>query len=155
MRKVKLLGLLCVAAAAAVLCYRIAQSQNTTKRALDVDVALRPAPQNIRFTCNPINLGWSGAEVEMSWSADGAVSGTITDIGAVEPAGTKKVSLGACSGCSKKYIFTAANEDGITSSAEQTVRYASIPPPAPRDDCFLAGTKILLEDGSYKNIEDV
>ncbi|MBI5242693.1 MAG: hypothetical protein HY922_03285 [Elusimicrobia bacterium] len=153
MRKAKLLGLLVAAAAAIAVFTSFSQSQST-KKSMKVNVSLRPAP-TLSFTITPNSLAWSGGRVELNWKADGAVTGEITGIGKVEPSGAKTISLGACSGCSKRYTFTAANEDDVKASLDRAVSYGSMPPPPRRDDCFLAGTKVLMEGGSYKNIEDV
>ena len=156
MRRLKLLGLLAGATLAAAFCVSLVLAQSTSKaKTLNVSVTNPPPPANVSLTLTPNGLGWSGGSVKAVWSSEGAVSGEITDIGKVEPTGTKVLSLGACPSCSKQYTFTATNEYGLSASASQSLNYGAMPPPVRHDDCFLAGTKVLLEDGSYKNIEDV
>ncbi|HAH05081.1 MAG TPA: hypothetical protein DCM05_00925 [Elusimicrobia bacterium] len=152
MKKLRLLGLLAIGAGALVLCTHVAISQ-TKKQKVEVIVGAPPAPSmsKMSFSCWPSNLRSSGGVAYMSWSSEGATSATITSNtgrpapGAVAPTGSTHFASGlSWGGEDVTYTFRACNGDACSQKSCSIGMH-----------CFVKGTDILMEDGSYKNIEDV
>lgn len=150
MKKMRMLGLFVVGACALALCVHVAVSQ-TTKKSVEVVVSNPPPPANMSFSCWPNNLRSSGGRVYMAWRADNATSATITSNtgrpapGAVAPSGETSFASGLSPGGEDvTYTFKACGDGGCDQ------RRCSV-----GMHCFVKGTQILMEDGSYKNIEDV
>lgn len=139
---------LCVGMVA--LCAHLVLSQSTTKT-LEVEVTAPLPPSNMSFSCSPSNLRSSGGITSMSWCAENATYGMITSNsgrpapGPVEPCGSTSFASGLnWGGEDVTYTFEACGDGGCAT------RSCSI-----GMHCFVRGTKVLMEDGSYKNIEDV
>ena len=141
MRKLKLLGLIGGVVAVAAFCVHMAVA---TTRNLDVSVDAPPPPQNMSFSCGPGNLRSSGGVLTMSWTLGTANYAIIDGIGQKTSDGSQNWVPGICSGCDRTFYASFVN-DGGTNVLSCTVGM----------HCFLKGTQILMEDGSYKNIEDV
>ncbi|MEI8191888.1 MAG: polymorphic toxin-type HINT domain-containing protein [candidate division NC10 bacterium] len=144
MRKLKLLGLLGTAVIAAAFCVHIARSQSTT-RTLDVTVQTPPPPANMSFSCGPSNLRSSGGVLTMSWALGTAQYANIDGIGRKDASGSQNWVPGICSGCDRTFYANFFTSEGQSALLSCTVGM----------HCFLKGTKILMEGGTYKNIEDV
>ncbi|MBI5242889.1 MAG: hypothetical protein HY922_04285 [Elusimicrobia bacterium] len=151
MKRVRFLGLIGVIAAAAFLCAHVVQSQST-KKTLKVTVE-KVLPPSCSFYCTSANSDCntrdSGGVAHLHWNITGNfTSGTISGdlpgspVTITSPSGS--IDSRGSSAYSRTFSLSAAGEGG-SCSASATAIYS----------CFLAGTKILMGDGSYKNIEDV
>ncbi|MBI5245294.1 MAG: hypothetical protein HY922_16650 [Elusimicrobia bacterium] len=146
MKKLHIWGLLGAAACLAGLCVHIAQSQST-KKTLKVSVQQPPPPQNMTFSCGPSNLRCASpyGYVTMSWSLGTASRVVIDGLGTRTSDGAQQWNPGICSGCDRTFYAAFHTSEGMSKTLSCTVGM----------HCFLKGTKILMAEGGYKNIEDV
>ncbi|MBI4349137.1 MAG: hypothetical protein HY553_20030 [Elusimicrobia bacterium] len=104
---------------------------------------------------------YSGQNASLSW---GSSTGRVVGGNVSGASGSQTLSPGPGS---YSYSLRMANlcnaADTRTASASLSVSDPPPPPPPPDDDddddddddCFLAGTKVTLEDGTVKNVEDI
>jgi hypothetical protein len=159
MRKLKVLGLLAVAGLVAAAGIYAAPSQNASdtalsnpnankpkKKELTVTVK-RPEPPSIcRINCAPPNLRSSSGWMTVTWNSNGSstkLQGPSGGLHDVALNGSEQFGRFDSYGPWRATVY-CYNDDAAATASCQSIR-----------SCFLAGTKILLEDGSYKNIEDV
>jgi hypothetical protein len=146
MRKLKVLGLLGAAALAAAFCVCLALAQSSSNvRKMDVSVDNPPPPQNSQFSCS---LADNNGYVVANWTLADATYVDIDYYGHKTTDGSQGINFGACCHCGLGITATFGNGYGTTRLSCGVSLLCN-------GDCFLAGTQVLLADGSYKSIEDV
>jgi len=146
MRRLKLPGLLAAAALAAAFCVSVALAQSASKpRTLNVSVTNPPPPAHTSFSCARAD---SNGYVVANWTLADATYVDIDYFGHKTADGSAGINFGACCHCGLGIGATFGNEGGTTRMSCGVELLCN-------GDCFLAGTQVLLADGSYKSIEDV
>ncbi|MBI4422568.1 MAG: hypothetical protein HY554_02505 [Elusimicrobia bacterium] len=90
----------------------------------------------------------------LSWSCSNCAGGVTasSNLGSPSGAGGSHADNNAGAVGTKSYSITVANGAGHTATATTWVNWSD---PPNEGDCFAAGTKITLADGSAKNVEEL
>ncbi|MEK7743184.1 MAG: Hint domain-containing homing endonuclease [Elusimicrobiota bacterium] len=151
MKKLRALGLLLTAAAlvvAGLSMQSLAKEKAKKSKKKDLTVTVKkPEPPTCSISCSPSNLRASGGWLTASWNSNAGrvdLSGPSGSESNVGKSGSRRYGRYGHYGPHRASITCSADDGGVASASCQSIL-----------SCFLAGTKILLEDGSYKNIEDV
>lgn len=150
MKKLKVLGLLAIAGLVAAVSIHAAPKKSEEQE-VDITVNDPPPPTQCSLSCSPGNLRSSGGRWSVSWASNGDSVNLVgsgpgfSENSEREPNGSTVYNIPNLGG-GQHYSLTAycSNDGGSISATCHTIL-----------SCFLAGTKILLGDGTYKNIEDI
>ncbi|MEK7872506.1 MAG: Hint domain-containing homing endonuclease [Chloroflexota bacterium] len=156
MKKLRALGLLLTAAALVVAGLSMQslakeKAKKSKKQEIKITVNNPAPPSQCSLSCSPGNLRSSGGRWSVSWASNGN-SVNLVGGGPGWSENSNRSANGSTVygipnlGGGQRYSLTAycSNDGGSIRASCTTIL-----------SCFLAGTKILMGDGSYKAIEDV
>lgn len=128
-----------------------AEAEPADKKEIDITVTNPTPPTQCSLSCSPGNLRSSGGSWRVSWASNGNSVNLIgsgpgfSENSVRGPNGSTTYSVPNYGGGQRYRLTAYCSNDGGSISATCTTILS----------CFLAGTKILMGDGSYKAIEDV